>query len=182
MIPLLWCDVETLGLDPEDNYLLLSIALVATDEQLEIQDMIEVFFSYTDTEINERSHPKALVMHQKSGLLKKCQEAGVELAVGVGQLVHWVKERGYERRYMGGANPCFDRGWLRKWAPGLLELFHYRSFDVNSIVAWEGMDKDSLVPPETKHHWALNDLERDIELVKSLRDQPPKGVKAERVL
>lgn len=167
MMPLLWVDVETLGLEPKQASL-LSVAMAATDEHLRITHEVEVFRRPAQREIDE-APSKVVQWHTENGLLKECRSAGVSVGSMEARLSAWLDKHELTGRYLAGSNPGFDRGWLKAWVPVVLKRFHYRSFDVNTVLAWEGLDKDTLVPRDSMKHRGIEDIRRDVAMLRRLR-------------
>lgn len=158
MKPLLWVDVETTGLDPEKD-LLLEVALVSTNSEMEEQGRVSrVIHLPGDYALT----PKILEMHGGNGLLDECRASTAALEEVETELVEWVRRRFCWGRPMGGSNPWFDRRFLVRHMPRLASLFHYRSFDVNTVSMLLGVPKGSA---EVRHR-AIDDIERDISFIR----------------
>jgi len=167
--PLLWLDIETTGLDP-DEHQPLELALVATDKQLNIIDQFSGVFNWSNMMHLLRWSDAAKAMHEANGLLEyirnlpptddeECDWPVVEEAI------QWIKDGGHADKQMAGSSVQFDRNFGNTWFPELIELFHYRNFDVRTLRTWYAADK-----PDVPHR-ALDDLLIDIETVSALRRQ-----------
>ncbi len=160
MKPLLWVDTETTGLDPHRD-VLIEVALIATNSPLEeqgrISRVIHVPADYPLSDFIAR-------MHTANGLVAACRASTYTLQGVDEELSEWVRTRFYANRPIAGSNPQFDRGFLKVHLPRLAALFHYRSFDVNTLAMFFGQGK-----PETKTaHRAMDDIERDLALTREL--------------
>jgi len=161
MKSLLWADCETTGLDPTTASL-LEIALVATDENLEVEDKISLVLAYQGFPESN----KVRKMHTENGLFAECNLSQFTTEDVDEELTAWVMEDGYVNRPLAGTNPEFDRRFLNQHLPHLAGVFHYRNFDLNSLRFFFGITGQNKTRPR---HRALSDLERDIAFVKEMR-------------
>jgi oligoribonuclease len=168
MQPLVWVDIETTGLNAGKN-LPLEIALVATDEELRLTTSIALPFWIPEDEsvLAENSHPAALVMHTENGLLDHCRAEGLRVPELRDKLMDWIKENEASGRWLAGSNPGFDRSFMQVWLPDVLKQFHYRSFDVNTLLAFHGIDPSALKGKKREHR-AVGDVLRDIKVTSRL--------------
>lgn len=162
MTPLLWVDVETTGLDPR-RHRLLEVAMVATDASLEVEARIAAVFPAAPRVMD----PEARAMHEANGLLAECRELrrtmnSLAAIDQVDALEDFAKRFG--GRPMAGSNPSFDREFLRWCLLGVERHFHYRSFDVNTLAYFFGVEK----PLPATAHRAMSDVMSDIGFAKSL--------------
>jgi oligoribonuclease len=135
---LLWCDVETTGLDATKGHL-LEVAVVITDDQLVVLDSKEAVVRPVGVEVADL-HLDDVVrkMHTDNGLLKDVEERGLrryeaeELLVDKWLLPTYGVEvlRGMP---LAGSTISFDRSWLAAHMPRILQLIHYRNVDVTTI-------------------------------------------------
>lgn len=136
---LVFCDCETSGLN-EDRDVILEIALVAVrlptfDEVAHTACVVRPPQWET---VKRNMHEKVLAMHTASGLIAEIDALSrgnlgeVEM-----HLRGWMNEHALAtlefKTPLAGANPDFDRRFLKAALPKLLQKFHYRNFDVRSI-------------------------------------------------
>lgn len=141
MSALIILDYETSGLDPNEHEP-LELALIA----LEYGTLRELGFYTTVLKTHTsgwqgRLDEKVRQMHTNSGLLAEVLgershlrfEAGgwPTYAEAEAQAISFMNLHGGARSPLGGYNPSFDRGFMRRWMPRLEASFHYRSFDLN---------------------------------------------------
>ena len=141
MSALVILDYETSGLSPELDEP-LELALIA----LEYGTLRELGFYSTVLKTHTsgwqgRLDENVRQMHLQSGLLSEVLgprshlrfEAGgwPTYAEAEAQAIGFMNFHGGQKSPLGGYNPEFDRGFMRKWMPRLERTFHYRSFDLN---------------------------------------------------
>jgi oligoribonuclease (3'-5' exoribonuclease) len=136
---LIFCDLETAGLR-EDKDAILELALVAVHvPTFEIKARFSnVIRPDIWSTVKRNLHEKVLAMHTASGLAAELDAgAGSPAHIVEGLAVSFVREHAPEtlawHTPLAGANPDFDRRFLRKQMPKLHGTFHYRNFDVRSI-------------------------------------------------
>lgn len=127
---LIWIDLETTGLNPnEDKILEVSVAI--TDDNLqEIKTFTQVAYYSETPPMNDFVRN----MHSVNGLIE---------ALPFGEPLQEISDRAiaflefYDIKAntvpMCGSTVGFDRAFLKKHLPTLEAFFHYRSVDVSSI-------------------------------------------------
>lgn len=106
-------------------------------------------------------------MHLKSGLLDECWESDVSLRWAEYRLIDAFGLQPTKKPHMAGAGVGFDLSWLRQHMPMFSSLFHYRVFDVNTLMTFFGEVKDD----SATAHRALQDVERDINLTRKYAER-----------
>ena len=154
---LLWFDLETTGLDPTVDDILM-VAAARTDEHGVITDSREWVVS-SFMAIPECLDHVVLKMHTESGLLarvnspeaRQLDEVGRELEDFIGQ----------ERPILAGNSIHFDRRFITAKLHFIDCLLHYRMLDVSALKVaaqvW-GLEE----PPKVKKHLALDDIKASI--------------------
>lgn len=163
MIPLLWCDVETTGLDPATDAL-LEVGLIHTDENLVIRAKTSFVLAYQA--VPGTVDARVFDMHTKSGLFEACSKSTLRLwsldsalrawfdAADVPPNLHWA-----------GRNPHFDRAWLQAHAKDAYRYWHYRSFDMTTV---ETLCDITHSKKEDYPHRSLADLELEIRQLRPI--------------
>lgn len=136
---LIFLDLETTGLN-EDRDLVLELAMVAV--RLPTFEIVSKFAAIVRPDIwstvKRNLHERVSVMHATSGLSAELdQGAGVAAHLVEGDACRFVNQHAPQtlawHTPLAGANPDFDRRFLRKQMPKLHAKFHYRNFDVRSV-------------------------------------------------
>lgn len=157
--PLLWCDIETTGLDPAADRL-LEVGLALTDANLRVVAETSLVLSCRNVRDLEMSHV-VREMHERSGLFDEVERSSLGLRAAEELLVAWVQEHHAEGLYMAGSGVHFDRGWLKHHMPALIQVWNYRNFDLTTLRYFFGAEK------ETAAHRALPDIRQSMQ---QLRD------------
>lgn len=170
MIPLLWCDVETLGFDPAQS-VMLEAGFALTDQDLNEVASLCVQLSIEKVDLGAPGHdPNAMAFHRENGLLEECRRSGLGLGDAGHKVTDWIDKHSASGLYMAGSGLDFDRHWLKLWLPSAARLFHRRNFDLNTLLAWYGVTDKELLPDYRYDHRAMADIRRDIALTKKLAE------------
>lgn len=133
---MIWCDVETTGLEPGRD-LLLEIGFVETNLDNEIVDEFEVQIFNPEWEpllTEERLDPFIWDMHTKSNLLEELPIKGVSEVRAEELVFEWLLGRGVGKTDpLCGSSVQFDRSWLTTWQPDNMDLFSYRNIDISTL-------------------------------------------------
>ncbi len=185
---LVWLDLETTGLDPEEG-VILEIGVIITDLELKELDRRSWVLQHSRENILTMMDDYVLNMHMTNGLLKDVWAPGsVSDAINPsGYLATLVKRRetqlreveGWIRRtcdftntkhsYLAGSSIHFDRTWLAEHAPTILDTVSYRMLDVSTFkVAFPGLLTQREGGPA---HRALDDLDYSIDQLRQMREK-----------
>lgn len=140
---LAFIDCETTGLnETKDHIVEVAIVVVDVDANFrEIASFSRVSVPPLWPTVRRNMHEKVLAMHAASGLLGEIDAAAedehhVQAHVEVDAvefIQRYAPQTAVWHTPMAGANPDFDRRFLRARMPKLHAKFHYRNFDVRSI-------------------------------------------------
>lgn len=177
--PLVWIDCEMTGLDVE-NDALVEVAVVVTDEQLNILDPGLDLLIKPSAAALENMNDFVRNMHTTSGLLADLEQ-GISLAEAEQQVLAYVKRfvPQPKRGLLAGNSIGTDKMFLERYMPALMGHLHYRVVDVSSVkeLAKRWYHRAFEEAPE-KHggHRALADILESIqELVYYRRVLFPQG-------
>jgi oligoribonuclease len=171
MSNLAWIDLETTGLDP-DVHDIIEIGIIITDREL--NEVARESWSISATPypvaMGRVWSREALEMHLASGLVDELV-LGTTIEAAAADARRFIDRSGAAGSPMCGASVHFDRAFLRRRAPSLHDVFHYRNFDVSSLRM--AAELAGLEVPERKRglHRALPDLEDSIALALACLDR-----------
>jgi oligoribonuclease len=173
---LAWVDIETTGLNPEQDRI-LEVALVITDTNLtEVAHLTRVLF--TENVVLETMGPWCVDMHAQNGLSAECRESTMTRPSAERDLLELL--RAYTTNQgspLCGSSPHFDRAFLHKQMPTLASWFHYRNLDVSSVRQIVSLwCPERLKPSTTARHRALDDIRGSIAELQHYRHALGLGV------
>lgn len=159
---LVWLDIETTGLDPnEDN--ILEIGIIITNELL--NELAHASFVCRPTMKSlHRLSPVVFEMHTKNGLLKESLESSLQLEDIDALACSFIEENDALGSPCCGSTVHFDRSFLRSYNLKLKDCFHYRNIDVSvlkniaRIYDPETYTSAPIPTEEEKAHRVLGDL------------------------
>lgn len=149
MSVLFFLDVETTGLYPVEKHLILELGITAVSEPdfTEIESWSTCIY-HEQGDVSRRLDDFVLKMHRESGLMADLskmwngeapkvtpRQALLEALAFVNRHSQncGTDDRGKLEVFMCGANPGFDRDYLKSWMPDLMSRFHHRQIDVNTL-------------------------------------------------
>tara|TARA_R110000751_G_scaffold154402_2_gene259379 strand:- start:163 stop:786 length:624 start_codon:yes stop_codon:yes gene_type:complete len=165
---LVWIDMEMTGLHPETD-LVLEIATIVTDKDLNILAEGPVLAIYQTDEVLNSMDQWCIDTHGKSGLTKRCRNSNINEQQAMEQTIAFLED--YVPK---GISPLCgntigqDRRFLVKYMSELEAYFHYRNIDVSTIKELVRRWKPELLDGFHKKgvHLALDDIRESIaELV-----------------
>jgi len=165
---LIWLDLEMTGLEPEID-VVLEIATIITDSQLNILAEGPVFAIHQSDDVLDNMSEWCIVHHGQSGLTKRCRESKISLAEATAQTIAFVQQyvpKGVSP--MCGNSIGQDRRFINKYMFEFEEYFHYRNLDVSTVKElarrWKPEVLDKVV--KTGAHLALDDIRESIAELK----------------
>lgn len=172
---LLWVDLETTGLSPEEH-LPLEIAVVVTDSDL--NELYERSWVISQVLIVNDLDPWVFETHSQNGLIAAAVKSGVTVESVKKDLANlmirsdlWPWDADPRQPPLCGSSIQFERLWLAKFFPEFYKCIHYRSIDVSSIkelmLRWQ--PEDAVSRQNTSEHRALADIRDSIDELKSYR-------------
>jgi oligoribonuclease len=177
---LLWIDLETTGLSPENNQI-LECAVAATTQDL---DFIfgEAWLIETDVDATMgRASDVVISMHDTNGLWndlldpEKPKTPAASLCALLSDFarenlcVQCVDGNGPWRSPLCGFSPHFDRAFLRVHTPSFLQLVSHRNVDISTLVQLGDWWFTSPTPKQPSNHRATDDVLASIDALKWIR-------------
>ena len=169
---LIWLDLEMTGLEPEVD-VILEIAILITDSQLNILAQGPTFAISHSNEVLDNMSAWCVEHHGKSGLTQRCRDSEVSLSEATEKslafIQKWVPQG---KSPMCGNSIGQDRRFINKYMPNFEDHFHYRNLDVSTVKElarrWKPEVLDSVV--KTGAHLALDDIKESIAELKVYRE------------
>ncbi len=173
---LVWVDIETTGLDHQDD-LILEVATVVTDENLkELGHYSTVICPPAHVDLvlaHEWMEKWTFEQHSKTGLIESCQY-GESRYEAMDSVLDFFRDMGIEKgkHPMCGSSVGFDRRFLDEHMYRLASHFHYRNIDVSTVKELVKLWKPELEfkKPDELPHRALPDLRLSIAELQHYRN------------
>lgn len=168
---LIWVDLEMTGLDT-DNDLIIEIASIITDSQLNILEEGPVLAIYQADSILNQMDEWNTRQHNKSGLVDRVKKSTYDITNAESLTLDFIEKfvpKG--KSPMCGSGICQDRRFMHRLMPTLEQYFMYRNLDVSTIkelVKHWAPEKEEF-KKETKH-LALDDIRDSINELKFYRE------------
>lgn len=163
MPKLTWIDLETTGLDPEeDDIVEVAVGVADFARPFEIETMLH-WVIRTEPGDWERVDPFVRNMHEKSGLLRESLLSSISLIDVVQSLARLVPvAKGDDRPILAGSTVHFDRSFLKVVAPHVESRFIHRHYDVSSMKLFaESLGMPRIAKAEA--HRAVADVRESVE-------------------
>lgn len=165
---LVWLDLEMTGLEPKTD-VILEMATIVTDSQLNILAEGPVFAIKTADDVLDTMSEWCIEQHGKSGLTARCRASNVSLAEAEAKTLAFLSQYvSPGKSPMCGNSIGQDRRFLAEYAPSLEAFFHYRNLDVSTVkeLARRWHPEVLQQVQKSSSHLALDDIRESIaELV-----------------
>lgn len=174
---LLWCDLETAGLD-ESTDSILEVAVVVTRPDLTELESYEsaIWPGHWGSMTAELPfiEPEVVRMHTDSGLLDACALSGVPLHEAEGRICSILGDLGVPPEFVlaGSGVSHFDRRFINRQMPGLASWLRYYPIDVGVLRRTLELfgHGDLIGSAPLKPHRAMADIRLHIEEFRNIKD------------
>lgn len=169
---ILWCDLETTGVDPEHEHATILEASfeLCYPSGKPILDATTVIAYPTGFPINH-----VWKNHFTSGLMDECRRTGddepnppprrSDFDVQFSNVLERHRNEKNAVIYLAGSSIHFDRGWIKKHLPYIDKELHYRMIDVRTLIMFlqfqginfrlkDGQDKFTIHRAKADREWA----------------------------
>lgn len=175
---LVWIDLETTGLTPEDNRI-LEVASIITDLHLNEIARMEMVVGYSPrivADLREKADPFVRKMHADNGLWDASAKSPHPIGQVEANLGDFVKQHGgavAACNHLAGNSIRLDANFLERWMPSILPLMHYRILDVSCFKVAALMYRPELVPEKGNGsmHRAMTDIEWSIKEFRTYKER-----------
>lgn len=130
---IIWVDTETTGLDT-DNDLLLEVAIVVTDFDLNIVAELPVWVIHQPNEVLDNMDPWCKTTHGKSKLIDEVKKSTTSIKDFEEEALYLLSKYTQPKKCsLAGNSIGFDRAFLKRLTPKLHDHFYYRNIDISTI-------------------------------------------------
>jgi oligoribonuclease len=168
MKKILWCDLETTGLDFVGGKI-LEVSAIVTDTKFNELESFSHVVGWKDDIV---SHMNDYVrnMHTANGLLDEVRFSIKDLYLVDCYFANFIGEHfGSEKPLLTGNTISFDRTFIQQHMPKSSSLLHYRTMDVSGMVeAVSVFGGIEIARPASSKHRGLPDIRDSIELMKNV--------------
>lgn len=169
---LVWIDLEMTGLDYESDHI-LEIAALITDANLNIVAEGPNLIIHQPDQVLEKMNPWCIETHTASGLYQASQLSTMNAEQAEQQILNFIMQYCQKQNApLCGNTVWFDKLFLKREMPLIVDFLHYRVVDVTSfkvmIGQWLGQD---IVFKKLNKHRALDDIKESIAELKFYREQ-----------
>jgi len=169
---LIWIDMEMTGLSPETDRI-IEVALVVTDQDLNVQGQGPVRVVHQDDEILDAMDSWNKGTHGRSGLIDKVKASLLNEAQVEDEMLRFLVDLvPANASPMCGNSVCQDRRFLARYMPRLEAHFHYRNLDVSTLKELARRWRPAVLAGLTKlsKHEALADIYESIDELRYYRE------------
>ena len=169
---LVWIDLEMTGLNP-DTDVILEIATIITDSQLNILAEGPTLVIHQSDVILETMDEWCKIQHKKTGLTQATHKSIITEQEAEKQTLSFIKEYcDPETALLSGSSVWQDRFFLRKYMPSIVNFLHYKMIDVSTIKElvkrWYPNNSNAEIKSKEAHR-ALEDIRESIASLQHLR-------------
>ena len=126
MSGLIWVDIETTGLDPQNDSM-IELGIIITDFDLNIIDRDSWVIEPSPDHLADMDDV-VRDMHTKSGLLDELGISAINIHRAEKHAIDFIANAPFDSP-MCGSSVHFDRSFIAKLMPGLLQSFTHRNID-----------------------------------------------------
>lgn len=176
---IIWLDVETTGVEEYEGDKLLQVAVLVTDQEMNILEgsefEVKIHYSADEVEAMKQVTSEYVVnMHNATNLWNLLPVDGIPMAEAEEQLLAHVRKfvPVAKTARIAGNSITLDRNFLRKNMRQLFDHLHYRSFDASTIsgLAETLAPKHLLYQKPESTHEAMQDIRDSVDEMRYYRE------------
>lgn len=168
MEQLIWIDLETTGLDPDED-LIMEVGWILTDTKLNekcaasdcVQHVNNILALKQMNEFSEKAHTESGLVADFLKATKSLKEIEQEILSSLGDEGSTV--------YLAGNSVHFDRGFIRKYMKALDKRLSYRHFDVRVLELAEKFWGHPVKVTTVSKHRAMDDIRHSLSTARDHR-------------
>lgn len=167
---IVWIDIETTGLDLNTETI-LEVACIVTDKDLNPLDGGISLIIHHNKSIESTMGEWCLNTHTKNGLLDLVYNSQTSLSDAESALLSYMQLHTNPGECMIAGNSIgFDKSFLQKFMPSIVNHLHYRILDVTCFKQAARMWATWITPyKKAECHRAVDDIKESIEEMKYLK-------------
>ena len=169
---LLWIDLETTGITPQDDYI-LEVAWRITNDSLIPWSVTKshVIRPSKDAWVQLKETPFVMDMHLESGLLTDIdRDENLVMLDDVEDMILSDINIVDETWMVAGSSPHFDLGFIREHMPRLAEKLSHRIYDTSTLkTLFKSVGHIDVITNDNKHR-AANDIDNSLRYAWMYRD------------
>jgi oligoribonuclease len=164
---LVWIDLEMSGLNWQHD-VILEAAVVITNGELDVVAQGPSLIIHQSDEILNNMNQWCMETHFKSGLIQASKDSTITLEQAETEILNFLKLHCEKNNApLCGNTVWFDKLFLQKDMPNIVDFLHYRVVDVTAfkimLAQWAGKD---IVFKKKNTHRALDDIMESIAELK----------------
>ena len=169
---LVWIDLEMTGLNP-DRDVILEIAALVTDSELNILSEGPVFAIHHSEEILTGMDEWNTTQHGKSGLTDRVRQSTEDTTSAESKILEYLAAHVKPGKAPLCGNSIWqDRRFLVRHMPRLDKFFHYRLLDVSSVKILASSWYPDVAPfLKSDAHLALSDIRESVAELRYYREK-----------
>lgn len=181
-----WMDLETTGLDP-DQESVLELGIAITDDQgnkidlgpfmklipdFQLRDGVAFVVLQAQEHTIHKLHERVAEMHDRTGLSRDSLASSVQTEDVQQQVCMLISAMGFTSKDLtiAGNTIYFDARFLRKHLPRILDSLHYRQLDMSSVALFAdtmGLPR----PQKAEAHRVVADINESLAYFRFYRDR-----------
>ena len=168
---ILWCDVETTGLDEQEKEILEIAAIITKMDGTIVGNPFKSLVHHNNiSTVIQKADEIARKMHTSNGLFEELWlNGGDDLTTIDNKIIDWINDNVGKDSilYFGGRSITLDRNFTRVNLPRFYSRITHMSIDLTTLIL--ALSRNNVIDVETlwvknSNHRAIDDIQADIKL------------------